>query len=562
MAMRGAVGRRSARRLRVGGVAAVTAALTVSLVTAAPAGADPASAVGGQNLPVPLERAGGFVGWGSPGDALTPPASLDGVALREVALTAETALALTGDGRVVVWGVDGQTNVIPASVGSLDVVDLAASSINAGVVTRDGRVVVWGASSSTKEDPTDVPAGLSGVTQLAIAHTSAFALKDDGSVVAWGRQGDLGVVTGVLEVPDGLRASAISAADFNAYALTTDGTVAGWGRWGGGGGDSNAPLPAATQIPGNVTAVAAIQQGGVALLADGSITAWGLYGAEMYPDLGGKRAVAIAGGLADAYAVLDEDGVLHFGGPGAVDPALVSPAEVVGAPVAQFAVGGGQVGVIQTEMLRGSAPTVAGTARVGSVLTATPGTFSGEPDEVSSRWLADGQPIGDPASGTAPASLTLGADLAGKRISYESTATKDGVEPVVSTSVQTAAVSVPPPPVPAKVASMTAVTKVKIKKAAKKVMVKGAVNAAASPAGQAQVSIVKGKKTIVTATVPVAADGSFKLVAKKFGKKAIKKTKAKNKATGYRGKYQVTVTYDGNGGVSASSGAATFKVKK
>ncbi|WP_436700241.1 hypothetical protein [Nocardioides sp. BYT-33-1] len=511
-----------------------------------------------QDLPIPLERGGSFFGWGKsgnvfdePGQVLTPLAAVDGRALREVAMTNKTTLALTGDGQVVVaWGADGYTNLIPPGVASLDVVDLAAGSTTAGVVGADGKVVVWGRSDSALGAPTDVPAGLGGVAQLAIAIGSAFALKEDGSVVSWGRDGDIAGPTGVLAVPPGLQARAIAASGWNAFAVTTDGTVAGWGRWAGG-----PSLPPATQDPGNVTAVAAVLDGGVALLADGSIVGWGQYGSQLPPDLAGKRAVAITGGPGATYAVLDEDGVLHIGGGGLADPLWWEPfAEVVGEPVAQFSISGRRIAVIETALLRGRAPVVAGAAQVGSVLTGTPGTFSGEPDQVSSQWLADGQPI----AGAAGASLTLTADLAGKVIAYRSTATKTGVEPVVSTSTPTAPVAVPVIPVPPPVHSTTTVGTVKVAKKAKKLTVSGQVQASGSSAGQAQVSIAKGKKTIITATVPVAADGSLTLVVKKFAK-LVKKATKKAK---YRGKYTIAIAYSGNAGVSASTGVGKVKIKK
>lgn len=90
----------------------------------------------------------------------------------------------------------------------------------------------------------------------------------------------------------------------------------------------------------------------------------------------------------------------------------------------------GKVLLVETEA------SVSGTAKSGETLTGTPATFNLEEAEVSNRWLADGAPI-DGATGN---TLELGAAQVDKKISFESTATYDGIS-VVSVSDETAKVA-------------------------------------------------------------------------------------------------------------------------
>jgi hypothetical protein len=530
----------SGRRWRGSVVAVAAGAVALGVVSAVsgPAAAEPdpgMTASGSQDVPVPLERAGSFVGWGRDLEGqLDPPASLDGVALREVVMSSNVSLALTADGRVVSWGFNSsRLQVVPDRVAAMDVVDLDAGPAYAGVVSRSGEVVVWG-QATPFADPIDVPAGLSGVEQLAIGQTNGFALRSDGTVVAWGKD-----QFGLLTPPEGLRAVAISASSANVFALTEDGTVVGWGRT----ELSSLELPDAVKQPGNVVAVTALGLGGMALLADGSVVGWGSYGAQV-PDLGGKRAIAIDSG-SQYGVVLDEDGVFHEAGFSSGAP-IVPPVAVQGRAVAQVSVGSSHVGMIVTRMLRAEAPRVSGTARVGSTLTGRPGTFSGAPDGVTGQWRADGVPI----SGATGASLKVTTALVGKRISYSSTAVKAGEASVTSTSAPTSAV---PSPL---VASRTRVTTVAVARRAAKVTVLGEVSASQPADGKARMVVKKGRTTIVARAVRVSSTGQIKSVIKGFGRLAQRKTGS------WRGLYRVTLAYYGNSLVKPSTGARSFRVRR
>ena len=82
-------------------------------------------------------------------------------------------------------------------------------------------------------------------------------------------------------------------------------------------------------------------------------------------------------------------------------------------------------------------PTIVGDAEVGQTLTGTPGTFTGSPDAVTNQWLADGEAI----DGEAGTTLVLTEELEGAVITFASTATRDGDDPVTSTSEPTDAVA-------------------------------------------------------------------------------------------------------------------------
>ncbi|TYL55920.1 hypothetical protein FXB39_01605 [Nocardioides sp. BGMRC 2183] len=513
-------------------------------------------------MAVPLERAGELRLWGdNTYDQATVPASLRGVAISQVVFPDAAALALTADGRVVGWGSNAdRLQQVPDEVASAKVAQIATGPYGgayAGAVTRDGRVLTWGAKRAFAT-PLNVPAGLRGVKQLAIADFAAAALKDDGSVVAWGMPD-----YGRTAVPEGLKATAITAQDHQFFALTEQGTVVTWGYPVTGG------LPAMVQIPGNVKAIASTTTGTLALLADDTLVAFGTTAGALPPAefLAGDPLLLANGGVGE-FAYVDASRAVRYWNRGdrtGTRPPGEVPAELDGQDLAQIVLGSFKSssigypnslvgGVIVTKMLRAAAPKITGTARVGSRLTATPGTFSGAPDDVAGQWLANGAPIAG-ATGT---SLVLTSAMVGKRISYESTATKAGEETVSSTST---AAKVSPA---GKVASKTKVVKVAVAKKAAKVSVTGKVTASKSVAGKAKVTIKKGKKAIVAKSVKVNAKGAVKLTVKKFANLVAKKLRAKGKKakTAYRGKYTVTIAYAGNAQVKPSKATKNFTIRR
>jgi len=510
-------------------------------------------------LPVALAQAGEVRQWLASDDGSSEsnerlgevPGSLTGVAVTQIAMADSVGFAVTADGRLVSWGGgDERLQEFPAEVAAAEVAQVAtATSKYSGVVTRQGEVIVWGAKRLFA-DPTEVPAeAKSGVKQLVLTLNSAIALKNDGTVVVWGTpDADL------LEPPEGLRATAITASNggTEAYALTEDGNVVAWGDE-----DAVDAIPEAAREPGNVTAIASDGERQLALLADGSLLRW-RESSHLLPDVPPavleQDLVAIRSDSGWFTAMDDSGNVHHWKGfywSGFYD---YVPAEEVGPVVDLTSSFFGAWGVIVTKMLRADLPQVAGSPKVGAVLTGTPGTFSAEPEAVSSRWLANGVPIPG-ATGT---TLKLTAGMAGKQITYDSTATKTGEDTISSTSLPVTVKQTGP------VRSKTKVKKVKVTKKAAKVVVTGKVTASKSPAGKAKVTIKKGKKKIVTKTVKVNAKGAVKLTVKKFAKLVAKKLKAKGKKakTAYKGKYTVTIAYKGTKQIKASKATKKFRIKR
>ncbi len=538
--------------LAVSAVGAVSAVPTTA--EADPAEATPLSVPG---MAVSLAQAGELALWGdNTYDRATVPASLSGVAVSQVVFPPLATLALTADGLVVGWGASAdRLERVPAAVAATKVAQIATQTGYAGAVTRDGRVMTWGRKKSYTTT-LDVPPGLSGVKQLALTDNAAAALKSDGSVVAWGE-----ALYGQTAVPAGLKATAIAATAQYFIALTEQGTVVAWGNL----TPFQQGMPDSLEEPGNVKAVAASYQGAVALLADNSVVTFGWSGEEPLPtEIADADPVLLANSGADlAWAIVDRDRTIRtwsrLGWAGEV------PAALNGRPITQIVLGprdpiNFQIagGVIITKLLRAELPQVTGAAQVGSVVTGVPGTFSAAPDSVVSEWLVDGSPAGSGAQ------LAVSAAMAGKSISYRSTASKAGQATVVSTSAAVTVANPAPPAPAAKVASKTTVGKVTVAKKAKVVTVAGKVTASKSPAGKATVTIKKGKKTIVTKSVAVSAAGALKLSVKKFATLVAKKLKAKGKKakTAYRGKYAVTISYAGNAQVTGSAASGKLTIKK
>lgn len=548
------------------GVVAGAVALAAALV-AVPAEADLPPGVTIAPTPVtavPLAQAGEVVMWGSDNleGQLDVPASLSGVAISQVVLGSSVALALTAAGQVVGWGGDtARTQRIPGVVSSAEVAQIAIGPTGngfAGAVTRDGRVLVWGVTTKLPS-PLEVPAGLTGVKQLAFTGAwNAVALKNDGSVVAWGDP-----ATGITDVPAGLRATAIVAGTKAVFALTESGTVVAWGA---PDASEATTLPAGVQVPGNVKAIAGYGNGAVALLADETLIGWGIgFGGGSTTDFPGSVLAATPGSITGAglnLAMVDGDGAIHHW-LASDDESYAVPSQLTGRPIAHLAIAPQHHNgaAVVTKMLRAALPTIVGSPSVGGTLTATPGTFSASPAAVTNQWLADGVPI---AGATGP-TLAVTSALAGKKVTYQSTATKPGETTISSTSdAVTVAAPVVVTPAPAKVGSSTKVLKVVVAKKAASVKVTGKVTATKPPTGKATVTIKKGKKAIVSKTVVVSAKGAVALTVKKFAQLVAKKLKAKGKKAriAYRGAYTVIVAYAGNAQVKPSAGTKRIAIKK
>jgi alpha-tubulin suppressor-like RCC1 family protein len=237
--------------------------------------------------------------------------------VKQIAAAAAVGFALLADGSVKAWGFNGNGAVgdgsltnrwSPVQVYGLTsgVTQIAAAAATGFALLADGSVRAWGfndagqvgdGSLTNRWSPVQVSGLTSGVTQIASAGHTGFALLSDGSMRAWGFNGSGqvgdGSTTGRLTpVPvSGLTSAVkqIAAGLHTGYALLSDGSVKAWGLNGtgmvGDGSSTNRSSP--VQVSGltsGVTQVAGAGYNGFALLSDGSVKAWGFNSAGQVGD--------------------------------------------------------------------------------------------------------------------------------------------------------------------------------------------------------------------------------------------------------------------------------------
>jgi Bacterial Ig-like domain (group 3) len=445
-----------------GTVVAVPAAQADARITAAAWDPNETTPVSAPGMAVSLAQAGELGLWGDNAyGQSTVPASLEGVAIKQlVRPDGRSTLALTAAGKVVGWGANHEKlEQVPAEVAAAKVVQIAADPEGgfAGAVTADGRVLVWGKKRVTA-NPAQVPAGLTGVKQLVMGSYAAGALKADGSVVTWGLLKAIGEPDSLSATPPaGLKATAIATTTLNHWlALKEDGSLVAWGAR---LDDPTAKLPANLTVPGSVKAITSNSVRFLVLRTDNKLQTVNAYvytqndSGGLVTDFLATDAVLLStGGNSYELAAVDRQRAVHYWRPPPTpwDPVFAPmPTTFDGRNIVQVALGNSNEtlqgdprvavgGVIITKMLRAELPQVDGVRRVGSTLTATPGTFSASPDSVTGQWLVDGSPI-DGQTGT---TFTVTAAQLGHEISYRSTATKTGETTISSTS---APVKVPAP---------------------------------------------------------------------------------------------------------------------
>lgn len=433
-----------ALRSAVGGLAVLVA--TAGLMA-------PAQAMSGPPAP-----ASALVGWGIPDDppgsgapvaAYTLPEDLQGTTFTKVIPAGDFTLALTAAGKIAVLGTPGNPSIlpvldIPSSVASGTVTDITQNDQWAGAVTADGKARVWGLEDDQFQDPTDVPGDLTDVARLAIgAGYHAAAVKTNGDVVMWGYLDDGGNANVPANIGTGVKA--LVAGSDHYYALKADGNVVAWGK----NDKGQTTLPADVSSGGHVEQIESGTKTGLALMDDGSLEEWGQDTASnRYPvpeSLSDKNVVQIAA-AANMYAALDDTGAITVWGGGTAPAALSGltvPAELAQGDVAGLGLGSKYLialvtpTVVETPVAEVNKPTIAGTPTVGQTLTGTPGTFSGDPEEIANQWYAGDEAIEGETGNT----LELTAAQVGKTITFRSTATKGEATPVVSTSTATAEVT-------------------------------------------------------------------------------------------------------------------------
>ncbi|MEX0428449.1 hypothetical protein AB3X52_12530 [Nocardioides sp. DS6] len=383
--------------------------------------------------PVPLSAAGSVAIWGpgDTGDGLPSPSLTEAQArvayTKVVANGFSSAIGLTAAGKVETFGQSIFGVAPPASLANQRVVDIAGGQQEDGAaVTADGHLVTWGMGSEAWLTNLPSASELTNLTAISVATTEgiAAAVKSDGSVIAWGKPNP---DRGQLNVPEGLAGVAsVTVTGSNIYAIKSDGTAVAWGD--DASGQTN--LPAVLTDTGDDLDVIDVVSSGnnaVALLSDHSLVAWGSQTAPgennaVPAELEGKQVAAITN-ASNAYEAVDTDGNFYVWGAGAsaVAPSMIQPPVGVDpADISYLAANDYNMMAVFEAVLPAAKPTITGLAKVGQTLTATLGTFSGEPEEITGQWLRNGSPI----SGETGATYKIVSADAGKKISYRSTATK------------------------------------------------------------------------------------------------------------------------------------------
>ena len=263
-----------------------------------------------------VTSAGGVLAWGQNtygqlGNGTTatantsPPAPVDlpkGTRVTAIAAGGNDGLAVTSSGGVLAWGwnaygqlgdgtrANSSTPVpvdLPAGV---RVTAVAADGVDSLLVTSTGSLLGMGMSTgSLTPIPVALPAGTR-VTSVATGDNYSLAVTSAGGVLAWGQNtyGQLGNGTTTdsstpvpVELPAGVRVTAVSAGDGQSLAVTSDGHVLAWGQndygelGNGTTTDSSTPVPVELPAGTRVTAVSAGYRHGVAVTSAGGVLAWG-----------------------------------------------------------------------------------------------------------------------------------------------------------------------------------------------------------------------------------------------------------------------------------------------
>ncbi|MEU7025043.1 Ig-like domain repeat protein, partial [Streptomyces sp. NPDC046203] len=222
------------------------------------------------------------------------------------------SLALTSDGRVLAWGLnavgqlgdgtsDNSSTPVEVSIpAGVRITDISAGGGTGVALTSDGRVLGWGdgvngqmgnGTNGYNRTPVyaSLPAGTE-ITDVSAGQTHVLALTDDGQALAWGYNGsgELGDGTTTqrnlpvpVDLPTGVRLTAVDAGSYYSLALTDDSRALAWGANNfaqlGDGTTTNRSTPVYTALPDGVTitAVSAGTYTELALTANGRVYAWG-----------------------------------------------------------------------------------------------------------------------------------------------------------------------------------------------------------------------------------------------------------------------------------------------
>ena len=343
-----------------------------------------------------ITPAGSPVCWGfnSDGETTIPP---DLGSVTQISAGGYHTCAVTTAGSAVCWGYaeNGQT-MIPPNLGS--VTQISAGGGHTCAITTAGSAVCWG---SNGDGESTVPPNLGSVTQISAGTGHTCAITTSLSAVCWGYGGN-----GETTIPPNLGSvTQITAGDAYTCAITTAGSAVCWGY----------NFSGQTTIPPNLGSVTQISAGGYhtcALRTDASAVCWGYnaYGQALVPPHNTTRP-AITGSPKIGSSVAATTGAWDNSPTGftyawsrcTTNNTLATCSTIAGADQSSYALSvdddtrylrvvvtatnasGGvaqhsyPVKVTRVRPANTVRPVISGTAKVGSVLTATTGDWTNNP---------------------------------------------------------------------------------------------------------------------------------------------------------------------------------------
>lgn len=353
-------------------------------------------------------------------------------AYREVAVGYSMTYGLRPDGVIDAVGAFPELLDPPAPPSGRSWVSIAAGGQHGLALDSAGHVATWGFADDRRTVPAAVPPNVAATTfqQVVAGSHHDLGLTADGRVVGWGTPSHLGE----LAIPAELTVT--SPADpvvqlATAYGISAAVTTSGrLHAWGGMLGDPPAGL--------GDQPVAEVSAGRGHLLirtVAGEVYDWGVYTAGPMPELGDDTVVDVEAGYEQRSAAITAAGEVVVWGSG--EGTLATPradARPVGLDLDRSR------SVITYGALTSTAvPTIDGAPRFGDELTATPGTWSEQPDDVHFEWRAHDRSGGSTVVGTDAPTYTPTAQDAWDwvTLSVKVTATKEGFVGASATSEQT-----------------------------------------------------------------------------------------------------------------------------
>lgn len=236
---------------------------------------------------------------------------LSGKKVTAIAAGFAHSLVLTSTGAMFACGKNDDGELGDGSTADSDVpvsvklpagarVSAIAASEHDLAVTSAGTVLAWGTNlfgelgDGSAGGASDVPVNVSipagtRVTAIAAGAWHSLALTAAGAVLAWGynSDGELGdgnttnsAVPVKVDLPPGIKVTAIAAGGYFSLALTATGSVYAWGYNAdgelGNGGSANSDVPVEVKLSGRrVVAIAAGQVHSLAVTSSGTVLAWG-----------------------------------------------------------------------------------------------------------------------------------------------------------------------------------------------------------------------------------------------------------------------------------------------